>query len=125
MTTTPPAGDVRRFSVTDVEALRYVDDHVDPHVFVRVVSDDPAILEVSFPPGARVAAHAHPNDTLYVIRSGEFHVEGEGAFQPGEARWVRGGVVYGPEWAGEDGASILVVSLHGAFSTVWEDPSGT
>ncbi len=99
--------------------MRFEDEHVDPHVFVRRVSDSPSILEVTFPPHARVAAHAHPEDTLYVIRSGEFHVEGEDPYGPGDARWVRGGAVYGPEWAGAEGASILVVSLGGAFSTVW------
>ena len=51
--------------------------------------------------------HSHPCDTLYVIQSGEFIVDGEGSYRPGELRWVRAGVTYGPERAGPDGAVVL------------------
>ena len=73
----------------------------------------------TFPPNGRLDVHSHPNDTLYVIRSGEFHIEGEGVFRPGDVRWVRGGLTYGPEWAGPEGAVLLIVALNGAFGTTW------
>ncbi len=74
---------VMRFRSDDVAPQRYEDPHIEPYVEVRKLSTDPAIREVTFPPGARLDVHSHPNDTLYIIRSGEFHIEGEGVF--GEA----------------------------------------
>jgi quercetin dioxygenase-like cupin family protein len=111
--------DVRRFSVLGMAGERYEDSHIAPFVEVRKLSSDPAIREVTFPPNARLDVHSHPNDTLYIIRSGEFHIEGEGIYRPGEVRWVRGGVVYGPEWAGPDGAVLLIVALGGPFGLTW------
>ena len=115
---------IRRFSIDAAEAARYDDDHIEPYVNLRRVSRDPAIVEVTFPPNARLAVHSHPSDTLYVFRSGEFHIEGEGVFRPGELRWVRGGEVYGPEWAGAEGAVLLIVALGGPFGTTWADGDG-
>ena len=83
--------DVRRFRSADVPPDRYGDPHIEPYVEVRKLSSEPSIREVTFPPNGRLDVHSHPNDTLYVIRSGEFHIEGEGVFQPGDVRWVRGG----------------------------------
>jgi hypothetical protein len=34
---------------------------------------------------------------------------------------VRAGVAYGPEWAGEDGAVLLIVAMDGKFGTTWAD----
>ena len=31
-------------------------------------------------------------------------------FHPGDVRWVRGGLTYGPEWAGPQGAVLLIVA---------------
>ena len=84
--------DVRRYRSADVSPDRYEDPHIEPYVEVRKLSSEPSIREVTFPPNGRLDVHSHPNDTLYVIRSGEFHIEGEGVFQPGDVRWVRGGL---------------------------------
>jgi quercetin dioxygenase-like cupin family protein len=112
---------VRRFTREGVEASRYEDPHIEPYVLVRRFSTDPAIREVTFPPNARLEVHSHPNDTLYVIQSGEFRVDGEGVYHAGEIRWVRGGAVYGPESGGPDGAVLLIVSLGGPFGLTWAD----
>src|SRR5262245_60841745 len=95
---------VRRFSRDSVEPSPYEGAHAEPYVTVRRLSADPAVREVTLPPNARLAVHSHPNDTLYIIESGEFHIDGEGVYHAGEVRWVRGGCVYGPEGAGPDGA---------------------
>jgi quercetin dioxygenase-like cupin family protein len=115
----PAEDSVRHFALDEVEAVRYDDPHIDPYVLLRRVSSSPSIVQVTFPPNARLALHSHPSDTLYVFREGEFHIEGEGAFRPGQVRWVRGGVEYGPEWAGEQGAILLIVALGGPFGTDW------
>ena len=115
-----PAEGVRRYRSQDVDPQPYEDPHIDPYVEVRKLSTDPAMREVTFPPGARLDVHSHPNDTLYVIRSGEFHIEGEGVYHPGDIRWVRGGLVYGPEWAGPDGAVLLIIAVGGEFGLTWQ-----
>ena len=58
---------------------------------LRRISADPAIRQVTFPPNATLGVHSHPCDTLYVIQSGEFIVDGEGSYRPGELRWVQAG----------------------------------
>ena len=111
--------DVRRYRSDDIAPQRYEDPNIEPFVEVRKLSTEPSMREVTFPPGARLEVHSHPNDTLYIVRSGEFHIEGEGVFVPGDVRWVRGGLTYGPEWAGPDGAVLLIVALGGAFGITW------
>jgi quercetin dioxygenase-like cupin family protein len=110
---------IRRWTIEDHENARFEDDHVDPYVHLRRISADPAIREVTFPPHATLGVHSHPCDTLYVIQSGEFIVEGEGSYGPGELRWVRAGVMYGPERAGAEGAVVLIVSTNGSFGVRW------
>jgi quercetin dioxygenase-like cupin family protein len=110
---------IRRWTVEDHENARFEDDHVEPYVNLRRISADPAIREVTFPPNATLGVHSHPCDTLYVIQSGEFIVEGEGSYRPGELRWVRAGVTYGPERAGAEGAVVLIVSTNGPFGVRW------
>lgn len=118
---TPDGDDIRRFSIDDAEAVLYEHPEIEPYVHLRRVAGEPSIVEVTFPPNGRLSLHSHPSDTLYVIRSGEFHIEGEGTFVPGDLRWVRAGVAYGPEWAGEDGAVLLIVAMGGKFGTTWVD----
>jgi quercetin dioxygenase-like cupin family protein len=115
---------IRRFRIADAEAVRYEHPEIEPYVLLRRVSSEPSMVEVTFPPGARLGLHSHPTDTLYVFRSGEFLIEGEGTFVPGDVRWVRGGVEYGPESAGPEGAVALVVALNGKFGTTWAAESG-
>ena len=116
---TPDGDDIRRFSIDEAEAVLYEHPEIEPYVHLRRVAGEPSIVEVTFPPNGRLSLHSHPSDTLYVIRSGEFHIEGEGVFQPGDVRWVRGGLTYGPEWAGPQGAVLLIVALNGPFGTTW------
>ena len=110
---------IRTWTIEDVENARFEDDHVQPYVHLRRISADPAVREVTFPPNATLGVHSHPCDTLYVIQSGEFIVEGERSYRPGDLRWVRAGVEYGPERAGPDGAVVLVVSTNGPFGVRW------
>lgn len=110
---------IRKFVVEDFEDGRFEDDHIEPYVNLRRISADPAIRQVTFPPHATLGVHSHPCDTLYVIQSGEFIVDGEGSYRPGELRWVRAGVTYGPERSGPDGAVLLIVSTNGPFGVRW------
>src|SRR5262249_14955681 len=45
-------------------------------------------------PGFTSSPHWHQSDTLYVVLSGEWEVEGEGTYRPGDYRWVKGGTAY-------------------------------
>ncbi len=110
---------IRRFTITDSELVRYEHPDIEPYVLLRRISSEPSMVEVTFPPGARLGLHSHPTDTLYIFRSGEFIIEGEGSFGAGDLRWVRSGVEYGPESAGSEGAVALVVALNGKFGTTW------
>jgi quercetin dioxygenase-like cupin family protein len=111
--------DIRRWTVDDHENARYEDKHIEPYVYLRRISADPAIRQVTFPPNASLAVHSHPCDTLYVVQSGEFIVEGEDTYRPGDLRWVKAGVTYGPERAGAEGAVVMIVSTHGEFGLRW------
>ena len=115
---------IRRFIIEDFENDRFEDSHVEPYVHLRRISADPSIREVTFPPHASLGVHSHPCDTLYIIQSGEFIVDGEGTYRPGELRWVQAGVTYGPERAGADGAVLLIVSTNGRFGVRWAHEEG-
>jgi quercetin dioxygenase-like cupin family protein len=62
-------------------------------------------------PGFTSTAHWHKSDTLYVVLSGEWEVEGEGTYRPGDYRWVQAGTAYGVESTGTGHAEILLVSF--------------
>jgi Cupin domain. len=64
-----------------------------------------------FAPNYRAPSHWHPSDTIYIITQGEFSVEGEGTYRPGDVRWVKGGTAYGSESAGPDGCEFYIVSM--------------
>lgn len=112
--------DIRSWTIDELDDPRFEDDHIEPYVNLRRISTDPAIRQVTFPPHGTLGMHSHPCDTLYVIQQGEFIVDGEGSYAPGQLRWVRQGVAYGPERAGPDGATVLIVSTSGAFGVRWE-----
>jgi ChrR-like protein with cupin domain len=86
------------------------------------------------PPDHRAAPHWHTSDTVYVVTRGEFVVEGEGSFFPGQIRWVRGGFAYGAEGAGPEGCEFFFFSLgpYGQHDPDvdppplgrWDDPPG-
>ena len=70
---------------------------------------DLAVLIFTFPPNYVGKVHSHPADTVYVIRRGEFIVEGEGTFKVGDIRWVKSGTAYGPESAGPEGCEVMLI----------------
>ena len=70
---------------------------------------DITVLIFTFPPNYVGRVHSHPTDTVYVIRRGEFIVEGEGTYVEGDIRWVKSGTPYGPEAAGPDGCEVMLI----------------
>ena len=106
---------------SQVEAVIAENEHIKGHVEVRVLSRNPTVLENTFPPNTWLGRHEHGSDTLYVIKEGEFHIEGEGVFHPGDVRFVAKGHAYGPEWAGPNGAKLLIIAVNGSFGTEWID----
>jgi hypothetical protein len=76
---------------------------------------DPALgkncMLLRLPPNHRAAPHWHTSDTVYLVTAGEFTVEGEGSYFPGQVRWVRGGFAYGAEGAGPEGCEFYFFSL--------------
>jgi redox-sensitive bicupin YhaK (pirin superfamily) len=98
------------------------DPHGRPTTPVRLLrSDDPYLLEADFPPGFYAGLHWHPFDTIYLFTAGEMRVGAEGAYRPGDIRWVRAGHVYGPEEAGPDGVAFYLLSLGGEVGLNWAD----
>ena len=89
-------------------------------------------MAVKLMPGIAGRTHWHLSDTLYIVRRGELHIEGEGVFREGSFRWVKGGYAYGPETPGPDGAEFFFISMgpYGLFVADdvepplgrWDDP---
>ncbi len=80
------------------------------------------VLIFTFPPNYVGTVHWHPTDTVYVIRRGEFIVEGEGTYRVGDIRWVKAGTPYGPEAAGPDGCEVMLIGA-GSFPLPTHDPA--
>jgi len=74
---------------------------------------DLCVMTFEFPPGYVGVVHSHPEDTVYLVRRGEFIVDGEGTFLPGDLRWVKAGTMYGPERAGAEGCEVVLVTKGG------------
>ena len=108
-----------RTNPNEVEPKIATDPHIKGEVHVRILSRTPTVLENTFPPNTWLGRHVHASDTLYIIKEGEFHIEGEGVFRPGDVRFVAKGHAYGPEWAGSEGAKLLIVAVNGDFGTNW------
>jgi hypothetical protein len=70
---------------------------------------DLSVTMFRLPPNYRGLMHAHPADTVYVIRQGQFIVDGEGTYEVGDIRWVKAGTMYGPEGAGPDGCEVILI----------------
>jgi quercetin dioxygenase-like cupin family protein len=83
---------------------------------------DVTVLVFTFPPHHRGVVHWHPTDTVYVVRRGQFIVEGEGTYEPGDVRWVKAGTPYGPESAGPDGCEVMLIGA-GRFPLPTYDPA--
>ena len=81
-----------------------------------------AVLIFTFPPHYVGKVHWHPADTVYVVRRGQFIVEGEGTFEVGDIRWVKAGTPYGPESAGAEGCDVMLIAA-GSFPLPTYDPA--
>lgn len=69
------------------------------------------VMLIKLLPGVPGRTHWHDSDTLYIVRNGELHIEGEGTYRPGSIRWVKGGFAYAPETSGDAGAEFYFISL--------------
>jgi hypothetical protein len=85
---------------------------------------DLTVLIFTFTPNYVGKVHWHPTDTVYVVRRGQFIVEGEGTFEAGDLRWVKAGTPYGPESAGPDGCEVMLIGA-GKFPLPTYDPDVT
>jgi hypothetical protein len=83
---------------------------------------DVTVLIFELPPDHRGRVHWHPTDTVYVVRRGQFIVDGEGAYEVGDVRWVKAGTVYGPETAGPEGCEVMLIGA-GRFPLPTHDPA--
>ncbi len=128
-------------TVDDIEFEPYIDEtgKVPPGAAMKFLMDperiNPAYKEEAgnavaisrFDPNYVAPSHWHPSDTIYIIKSGEFHVQGEGCYLPGDFRWVQGGTAYGSEMAGPEGCEFYLISL-GPFDVIMpedqEPPNG-
>jgi hypothetical protein len=87
---------------------------------MRMASSRPPFLLAIFPPNFSIPYHWHPHDTIYIIKRGELILEAEGAYAPGDVRWVTGGTAYGPETAGPYGCEFYIISTGPLFA---KDPA--
>ena len=71
---------------------------------------DLMLMTFEFPPHYAGVVHSHPEDTVYIVRRGQFIVDGEGTFEVGDMRWVKAGTSYGPERAGPDGCEVILIT---------------
>ncbi len=114
--TTNPLGQMQVIHVDDQPWVEYEDEtgFIPPGAAVKPSSirrpGTPSCSRAS-PPDYKAPSHWHPSDTIYVITQGEFSVEGEGTYRPGDVRWVQGGTAYGSESAGPEGCEFYIVSL--------------
>jgi hypothetical protein len=84
-----------------------------PKIALRpLVTDecDMMLMTFEFPPHYAGVVHSHPEDTVYIVRRGQFIVDGEGTFEVGDMRWVKAGTSYGPERAGADGCEVILIT---------------
>jgi redox-sensitive bicupin YhaK (pirin superfamily) len=106
----------------DLEWETFHDPHGRPTTPTRVLkSDGPFLIEAKFPAHFYADQHWHPYDTIYVVTTGEMRIGEEGAFRPGDIRWVKAGHTYGPEEAGSDGVQFHLFSLGGDIGLNWAD----
>jgi len=82
------------------------------------------VLRVKWAPHCAIPFHYHPTGAMYFVLygtmyySGDF-LDGDRAFNAGDARWVRPGFAYGPEYNGAEPMEITV------FGTVTPAPNRT
>jgi len=116
-------GPQRVIHIDDAVAAVTTDGSI-PSISLRpLVSDecDHVVMTFEFPPHYAGVVHSHPHDTVYIVRRGQFIVDGEGTFEVGDMRWVKAGTPYGPERAGPDGCEVILITW-GSFPPENGDP---
>jgi mannose-6-phosphate isomerase-like protein (cupin superfamily) len=101
----------------DIPWLGFIDPRTNkpnPNVFAKSLLPEPSRYSAALvwhAPGFTSSPHWHRSDTLYIVRSGELHVKGEGVYRPGDYRWVRGGTAYDAEQAGDEPLESFLISF--------------
>jgi mannose-6-phosphate isomerase-like protein (cupin superfamily) len=101
-----------------VTAHEHTDPHLSEPLTLRLLSNDPFLLHITFPAYGTAQPHAHGHDTVYTLLRGSM-VVGDVEVSAGDVFWVGAGEMYGPESAGPDGAEVLIHSVGGPLSTEW------
>ena len=114
--------DAQHIKPDDLPWESFHDPHGRPTTPTRILrSREPFLIEADFPANFYAGEHWHPHDTIYLITQGEMRIGDEGAFCPGDIRWVKAGHAYGPEEAGEQGVQFHLFSLGGDIGLNWAD----
>jgi hypothetical protein len=117
-------GELNKTTLDDVE-WQPVEGY--PDVSMRFLGESleagPWAMQIRFAPGYVESPHWHEADTFYIITKGEMVVGDEGAYRPGDVRWVRARTFYGPETAGADGCEFILIGA-GNPAMHYEPPAG-
>lgn len=106
---------------TDSEFFEHMSDRIEVQFLGEDWETGPWILPNRFPPHCKADIHAHNHDTVYYVIQGTMTFnDGSGWYSPGDLRWVRAGTEYGPEEAGSEGCTFLLVS-NGPIDIQWKD----
>jgi quercetin dioxygenase-like cupin family protein len=108
----PPLGPQQIIHIDDARPATFTSPDGASTIGLTPLTSDECDLCVTvfrLPPNYRGAQHSHPTDTVYIIRQGQFLVDGEGTYEVGDIRWVKAGTPYGPEGAGPEGCEVLLV----------------
>tara|TARA_B100000029_G_scaffold263772_1_gene259939 strand:- start:3218 stop:3982 length:765 start_codon:yes stop_codon:yes gene_type:complete len=84
------------------------------------VTGDEYIWEASLEPNYVAESHWHPFDIVQIFLEGEFIVEDEGSFFPGDIRWVKAGHS-SVEGASDQGSRFYLIALGGDIPLMWDD----
>jgi mannose-6-phosphate isomerase-like protein (cupin superfamily) len=101
-----------------VPARQQTDPHVSDALTLRLLSNDPFLMHITFPANGTAQRHSHGCDMVYTLLRGSMTV-GDLEVSAGDVFCVTAGEVYGPESAGPDGAEVLIHSVGGPLSTDW------
>ena len=83
------------------------------------VTGDEYIWEASLEPNYVAESHWHPFDIVQIFLEGEFIVEDEGSFFPGDIRWVKAGHS-SVEGASDQGSRFYLIALGGDIPLMWD-----
>jgi len=99
------------------------------NMMFRSQDNSPPVLRVRWSPSCAIPYHYHPTGALYFIQYGVMMFQGDGItpdvpFFAGEARWVRPGYAYGPEYNSDDEAMEITVLGTDTPPTFHDPPPG-